>query len=180
MISKSESELLTHAVKLGHAKCSNDAKRGGKLGEHYLITKYFTTNSMRRKIDVYEREIQRKCDEFNRKLATIPATIKIRELYTISDVGSIIVNGESHSNYYGDGENVVEIVKVDANEFKNAEFVTRRQLYNPNNKIEIVKFDNPQTITIAECDCNPECEIYSIDNVIGYAIWSKKMKIYTK
>ena len=41
-----EKELLQYALRLKHVELANDAPRGSKHGEHFLVKKYFTTASI--------------------------------------------------------------------------------------------------------------------------------------
>ena len=41
-----EKELLQYALRLKYVELVNDAPRGSKHGEHFLVKKYFTTASI--------------------------------------------------------------------------------------------------------------------------------------
>ena len=97
---------------------------------------------------------------------------------TISDVGSIKIDGVCYSNFYGDGENTIEIDECDFNEFKTSEILTRRQIYNPKFPITIVKFDNPKAIEVSLSDCDESFGVERIDNACGFVIWSRKAKVF--
>lgn len=114
-----ETQLLNNACAHGYAKRANSAPRGGKHGEHYEILKSFTADTLRRKA-------AQAAKAFEAKLAQVLPSEKIDWFSTISDRGQIVINGKGYPNFYGDGENAVEVCAVDAEAFRAAEYITRR------------------------------------------------------
>lgn len=170
-LSGDERKLLEYARLKGYVVCGNDAVRGGKLGEHFKVVKYFTTNSLLKKQKAEEKELARKlesclkCDRVNR-------------FATISDIGCIVVDDVKYSNFYGDGENIVEVCECDFDDFKKAEIITRRQIFNQKQPISIVKFDALKSIKVSNFDCDDSFGSTIIDNVCGFCIWERKMKVF--
>jgi len=175
LLSADDIGILYYACFLKLAKKSNDAPRGGKLGEHFEILRKFNVEKLLTKKIRAEKKAKK---ELEKKLAKVCPSEKIRNFWTESDIGCFIIDGEKFSNHEGDGLNIVEICEVDFDEFKSAEYITRRQIYNPNSPITIVKYDSPRAITIAEYDCKPNDNLRKIDNVCGFAIWSAKLKVF--
>lgn len=167
-----EERLMWYAVANKYAVNRNDAPRGGKWGDHFEILKYFTTNSLTKKMDA-ERAAREKA------LATIPPAEFVEDFRTISDIGSFKIDGACYSNFWGDGSNRAEICTVDLSAFNTAKLITRRQVYNPKEPITIVKYALPKTINVSFCDCDDSFGAKVIDNVCGFAIWSRKLKIFT-
>ena len=165
--------VLKFACTKGYLRSANDAPRGGKHGEHYEVLKYFALDSMRNKMQAERRRLE----------AALNKVVESQRLFgftTVSDIGSFKIDGEIYSNYCGDGTNNAEVCAVDAEEFANAEFVSRRQVYNPKAPFTLVKFKNPKQINVAYSDCAEESSVVKVDNVLGFAIWERKLKIFTK
>lgn len=170
-ISSSEKTLLDYAVHHSLVISGNDAVRGGKLGDYYLILKDFDG-------EVIDQKRKEEIKEKVRIDAAILPTVWSGEFQTISDIGCIVIDGVEYSNFYGDGDNNVDIYKCDFEEFKKAELITRRQVYNPNDPITIVKFDAPKTISVKICDANDKFGAREIENACGFVIWERKLKIF--
>ena len=165
-----ETQLLNNACAHGYAKRANSAPRGGKHGEHYEILKSFTADTLRRKA-------AKAAKAFEAKLAQVLPAKKIDWFSTISDRGQIVMNGKGYSNFYGDGENAVEVCAVDAEAFRAAEYITRRQVYEPRARLTVEKFDAPKTLTVSETDCGRGEQI-TIKNAVGFCVWERKAKIF--
>lgn len=172
-LSDEELNLLNYALGCGYATLKNDAPRGGKWGVHYLIDKYFTTKSLTRKMLAEKKAIDELCSK-------VVEVKRLRTFGTISDIGSFNVNGVCYSNFWGDGDNIVEVCECNPKEFYAAELLTRRQVFQPQEPITIVKFDNPQTLKIANVDCNLAAGEEIVENALGFVIWSRKMKVFVK
>ncbi len=156
---------------VGYVQSDNIAPRGGKHGEIYRVKKYFTTKSLTRKRDADVKAL-------NKKLASVLKSEKSFEFSTVSDVGSFKIDGELYQNFFGDGMNRVEVCKCHAGDFKTAEILSRRQVYNLNEPITIVKYASPKTIIVSKCDCDDSFGSVSIDGVLGFCIWERKLKIF--
>lgn len=170
-LKEEEKELLQYALRLKYVELVNDAPRGGKHGEHFLVKKYFTTASILKKLETEAKAIQK-------QLAKIPPMTRVNSFSTISDIGSFKIDGVCYSNFWGDGCNRVEVVSVDPKQFADAEIITRRQIYNKLEPLTIVKYDTPKSIQVSECDCNDSFGSTKVENVLGFAIWSSKLKIF--
>lgn len=170
---KDVEEALWRAVELGWARHFNDAPRGGALGYGFEILRFCTSNSIKRAIDAKKRALDKKLAQ------VLPAKKVGDDMRTMSDVGSFKIDGVLHSNFWGDGLNRVQICKVDFDAFKKAEILSRRQVYSPNDKMEIVKFDALKTINVSLSDVDDSAGVMTIDNVCGFAIWTRKLKIFT-
>lgn len=165
-----ETRLLNNACACRYAKRANSAPRGGKHGEHYEILKSFTADTLRRKA-------ARAAKAFEAKLAQVLPSEKIDCFSTISDRGQIVIDGKDYSNFYGDGENAVEVCAVDADAFRAAEYITRRQVYEPRGRLTVEKFDAPKALTVSETDCGRGGQI-TIKNAVGFCVWERKAKIF--
>lgn len=162
---------MWYAVAHKYAVSRNDAPRGGKWGEHFEILKYFTTNSLTKKMDADRAALEK-------ILAVIPRAEMVDCFDTSSDVGAIKINGAYYTNFYGNGDNRVEVCSVDFDAFKKADKITRRQVYNVKEPISVVKFDAPKTINVSLSDVDDSADVKTIGNVCGFAIWSRKLKIF--
>lgn len=165
--------VLKFACTKGYLRSANDAPRGGKYGEHYEVLKYFAFDSMRNKMQAERRRLE----------AALNKVVESQWLFgftTVSDIGSFKIDGEIYSNYCGDGTNNAEVCAVDAEEFANAEFVSRRQVYNPKAPFTLVKFEKSKQINVAYSDSAEESSVVKVDNALGFAIWERKLKIFTK
>ncbi len=170
-ISSSEKTLLDYAVHYSLAKKEKDMVRGEKLGDCYLILNDFDGDVVYKK---YKGEIQEKA-----KIDTaLLSTFWIDAFSTISENGNIVIDGVKYSNLYGKGKNCVDVLKCNFEEFKNAELLTRRQVYNPNDPITIIKFDAPKAISVKISDIDDEFGTREIENACGFVIWAKKLKIF--
>lgn len=166
-----ERTVLNAACKYNLARRGNDAPRRGKQGDFIEILKFFTTNSILKRMEAERKEEAE-------KLSKVLESEKIYNFSTISDIGSIVIDGVAYSNLWGDGDNRVEVCKCDFEEFKKSELITRRQVYNPNEPITIMKFDAPKTISVKICDVDDEFGSEEVENACGFAIWSQKLKIF--
>lgn len=173
MLTSDEIEFLKYAARLGFAEFGNDAPRGGKLGDFVKILKTFT------KVEIEEMQAtETKARES--ALAKVLKSEKIDTFFTFSDKGNINIDGVAYSNFYGDGQNSIEICKCKKAEFDSAKFLTRRQVYNSTAPITIIKFPFPKEIKIALYDCDENHGERTIKNVCGFAIWQKKAKIFVQ
>lgn len=168
-----EMRLLEFAQFYGFAQSGNDAPRGGKLGEHVEIIKPFDVEEMKKMKEESEAETRRILD-------LVLKSETVANFVTLSDEGSFKIDGVLYSNYWGDGTNRAEVCEVDEREFREAKYLTRRQIYAPNEKITIVKFAKPKKIRVAFSDCGPESDVNDriIDRVLGFVIWERKLKIF--
>lgn len=164
-------QLWADAVKLGWAVARNDAPRGGKLGEHYLAKRRFSALAVK-------RELNRRARRLARDLAAVCPNTELRREQTVSDIGSFVIDGRAYSNYYGDGLNQVRVCEVDAAQFRTDRFVSRREVYDLSAQFYDVRFDEPRTVRVAKYDCEPDGDSYVFDNVVGFAIWSRVLKIF--
>lgn len=175
LVSDANLEVLQFAQSRGYVQRLNDAKRGGKLGEYFLVKRYFDFERMKKSMfadrDRRERALKR-------ALKSVLPADKIDSFGIISDIGSIVVDGVKYSNFYGDGFNTVEVCECDFDAFKKAEIITRRQIYNKVEPITIVKFDALQSIKVQLVDCDETEGFKVVDNVCGFAIWERKMKVF--
>ena len=129
---------------------------------------------MRNKMHAEDRRL-------NKALASVLETEPVDRFATVSDMGSFLIDGTAYDNYWGDGENIVEIVAADADKFKGAKFLSRREVFNKNAPITIVKFDEPRTIDVERSDCRtPGWGVRRIENALGFVIWERKAKIFVK
>lgn len=167
-----EQRLLFYAVANKYAVYCNDAPRGGKWGWHYEIKKFFTTNSLTKKIVAEQKAL-------DAALSTVLPSENLEYFETDSDIGSIKIDGVCYSNFYGDTTNRVNVCAVDFDAFKKATVLTKRQIFEPNAHLTIVKFDAPKTINVSLSDVDDSAGAKVIDNVCGFAIWSRKLKIFT-
>lgn len=171
ILTDNEIDLLNFALEKKYVTFNNDAPRGGKLGDYFKILKNFTFE----KIDkIRIRDAKKR----NKALSRVLKSAVIKTFSTISDVGSIKIDGACYSNFYGDGENTVEVCECNFNEFKTAKILTRRQAFCPKFPITILKFDAPKTIEVSRYDCNDNFGSERIDNACGFVIWERKIKIF--
>ena len=170
-LSSKDMDFFRYAATKGYVIFGNDAPRGGKLGEYIEVVKDFTRSELEEKKAL---EIKARDEDLSKVLKSTA----IKTFTTISDIGSIKIDGACYSNFYGDGENTIEIDECDFKEFKTSEILTRRQIYNPKFPITIVKFDEPKTIEVSRCDCDESLGVERIDNACGFVIWSRKAKVF--
>lgn len=116
-------DILADAVLAGLAKEGNDAPRGGKTGDFIEITKYFSLKSLEKHLKARKKAIKKTQMEFAEKEETVLKSEKIRWFSTISDVGDFVIDGAHYSNFWGDGENRVEVCECDFTEFQKAECI---------------------------------------------------------
>ena len=81
-----EQRLLFYAIANKYAVYCNDSPRGGKWGWHYEILKYFTTNSLTKKMDAEKKAL-------DAALSTVLPSENIGYSETDSDIGSIKIDG---------------------------------------------------------------------------------------
>ena len=170
-LSSKDMDFFRYAATKGYVTFGNDASRGGKLGEYIEVVKDFTRSELEEKMAL---EIKARDEDLSKVLK---GTV-IKTFTTISDIGSIKIDGAYYSNFYGAGENTIEIDECDFKEFKTSEILTRRQIYNPKFPITIVKFDAPKTIEVSRYDCDESLGSERIDNACGFVIWSRKVKVF--
>ena len=182
LLSDAQKTLFLYAAKKGYLAEKNDAPRNGKVGLHYEVLKYFDDDRLatamyadRRRA---ERDARRRQEALKKACAEVLPADCIDYFYTTSDIGSIKIDGNIYSNFYGDCDNQVDVCAVDFDAFKKADKITRRQVYNAKEPITIVKFDAPKTINVSLSDVDNSAGAKTIDNVCGFAIWSRKIKIF--
>ena len=168
-----EIDLLTFASSIGYVCLENDSKKGGKSGVHFLVKKYFTTNSMRKRLLKITKERQKKLD-------AVLTTEEINNFRIISNIGSVKIDSAYYSNFYGNGSNAVSVVKCNESQFKNAKFLSRREVFNSEEPITIVKFPIAKTISISKCDCDDSFGSVEIKHSLGFVIWKRMVKIFVK
>ena len=166
-----ELNMLEYAVSKGFVVFGNDAPRGGKHGKFVEILRDFTVAELEA---IRAAELKAR----NELLAKVVKAEYLEAFTTISDIGSIKIDGANYTNFYGDGDNLVEIYKCDFEAFKSAEVLTRRQLFKPKEPITIVKFDAPKAIEIALSDVDEKLGVRKIENACGFVIWSRKAKVF--
>lgn len=181
-IKPDELALLKIAEKKGLAIAGNDAPRGGKLGAHFKILRDFSAAEAAKAL-AEERAARAaaeaaKAAELRAKLALVLKSEPVESFATTSDVGSIKIDGTNYTNFYGDGENRVEVCKCDFEAFKESELVTKRQVYSAHEPLTIVKFDSPKDLAVSLHDCG-DCEVKTIRNACGFCVWERKLKIFT-
>lgn len=162
---------LKYALHIGLLKPENDASRGVKLGDYFHVVKDFDTEF----VELKRKEAKAAKDEI--ESAVLPNSIS--DIFTtMSDNGFFVIDGVKYSNFYGNGENRVEVCKCDFEAFKDAKMLTRRQAYSPNDPITIIKFDAPKAISVKISDIDDEFGTREIENACGFVIWAKKLKIF--
>ena len=170
-LSLKDMDFFRYAATKMYVTFGNDSSRGGKLGEYIEVVKDFTRAELEEKMSL---EIKARDEALSRVLKS---TV-IKTFATSSDIGSIKIDGACYSNFYGDGENTIEIDECDFKEFKTAKILTRRQVFSPKFPITIVKFDEPKTIEVSLSDCDESSGSERIDNACGFVIWSRKAKVF--
>ena len=166
-----ELNMLEYAVGKGFVVFGNDAPRGGKHGKYVEVLRDFTVAELEA---IRAAELKAR-DE---ALAKVLKADYIEAFTTISDIGSIKIDGVCYSNFYGDGDNIIEVFKSGFEAFKNAEVLTRRQIFNSKEPITIVKFDEPKTIEVAISDVDAKLGVRKIENACGFCIWERKARIF--
>nr|DAH10296.1 MAG TPA: hypothetical protein [Caudoviricetes sp.] len=170
-LSLKDMDFFRYAATKRYVTFGNDAPRGGKLGEYIEVVKDFTRSELEEKkaLEIKARD---------KALSKVLKSTVAKTFTTISDIGSIKIDGTCYSNFDGDGENTVEVCECDFNEFKTAKILTRRQVFSPKFPITIVKFDEPKTIEVSRYDCDDSFGSERIDNACGFVIWSRKVKVF--
>ena len=175
-------EVLKFAGKKGLALAENDAPRGGKLGAHFKILKDFSADALVRELaeDRAARAAaeEAKAAEIRKALKHVLNSELVESFVTISDVGSFLIAGQKYNNFYGDGENAVEVCKCNFEDFKKSELITKRQVFAAREPLTVVKFEEPKDMTVSLQDCG-EGGVKLIKNACGFAIWERKLKIFT-
>lgn len=182
LLSDAQKKLFLFAAKKGYLVEKNDAPRNGKVGLHYEVLRYFDDERlatvMYADIRRAERDAKRRAEALKKACAEVLPADYVGFFETTSDIGSFKIDGNIYSNFYGDTDNSVEVCAVDFAAFKAADKITRRQVYNAKEPITIVKFDEPKTINVSLSDVDESAGAKTIDNVCGFAIWSRKLKIF--
>lgn len=177
-----QKQLFKYAVRRGYLVEKNDAPRNGKVGLHYEVLRYFDDERlatvMYADIRRAERDAKRRAEALKKACGEVLPADYVDYFETTSDIGSFKIDGNIYSNFYGDTDNSAEVCAVDFDAFKKAEKITRRQVYNAKEPITIVKFDAPKTINVSLSDVDESAGAKTIDNVCGFAIWSRKLKIF--
>lgn len=168
-----EQRLLFYAVANKYAVYCNDSPRGGKWGWHYEILKYFTTNSLTKKMDAESAAYQK-------ALSAMPYSAFLYDFEIASKFNSIKIDGVYFSNFCkSDCNNRAVVCAIDFDSFLKADIITKRQVYNKEDPLTIVKFDAPKTINVSLSDVDDSAGVKTIDNACGFAIWTRKLKIFT-
>ena len=171
--------ILTQALWHNLVEIENDSPRGGRLGEFYKVKKFFSVKTLERLEKKANIELKKKEKRQKELLNRLCPSVEVARFFTVSDIGSFKINNEIYSNFWGDGENTVQVCKVENfDDFKKAEIITKRQVFNPNDKIFIKKFDELQVLSVAGSDCSDRFEAKTVENVCGFAIWERKLKIF--
>ena len=170
-LSLKDMDFFRYAATKRYVTFGNDSSRGGKLGEYIEVVKDFARAELEEKMSL---EIKARDEALSKVLKS--TVVKI--FTTISNIGSIKIDGVYYSNFDGNGENTVEVCECDFNEFKTAKILTRRQVFSPKFPITIVKFDAPKAIEVSLCDCDESFGSEHIDNACGFVIWSRKAKVF--
>lgn len=170
-ISADEFDLFLYACSKRLMTKGNDAPRGGKLGDFFEVLKDFSDSELKKEKD-------KELAELNAKLAQTLETEFVGAFSTISDIGSFVIDGIAYVNFYGDGDNRVEVCACDKAEFKSSKYLTRREIYNADEPLTIVRYDEPKTITVAHSDVDKRFGETKVENVLGFAIWERKLKIF--
>ncbi len=183
LLTDEQKKLFKYALRKGYLVEKNDAVRNGKAGLHYEVLHFFDEEHLRVKMYAEQRRAQRdakrRAEALKKACSEILPADYVDYFETISDIGSIKIDGNIYSNFYGDTDNRVEVCVVDFTAFKTAKIITRRQIYNATAPITIVKFDAPKTISVSLSDVDDSAGVKTIDNACGFAIWSRKLKIFT-
>lgn len=166
-----ELNMLEYAVGKGFVVFGNDAPRGGKHGKYVEILRDFTVSELEA---IRAAELKARDELF----AKVVKAEYLESFTTISDIGSIKIDGANYTNFYGDGDNLVEIYKCDFEAFKSAEILTRRQIFKAKEPITIVKFDAPKKIEVALSDVDAKLGVRKIENACGFCIWERKARIF--
>lgn len=182
LLTPEQKKLFKYALRRGYLVEKNDAPRNGKVGLHYEVLRYFDderlATAMYADLRRAERDARRRQAALKKACAEVLPSDYVDYFETTSDIGSFKIDGNIYSNFYGDTDNSVEVCAVDFDAFKKAEKITRRQVYNAKEPITIVKFDAPKTINVSLSDVDDSAGAKTIDNVCGFAIWSRKLKIF--
>lgn len=172
-IPEEELQMLRYAESKGLCISSNDAPRGSRRGDYFLIVKAFDSDEL-------QKQRAKELAEKEELLKQVLKSEIISEFRTISDMGNFVIDGVSYSNFYGDGWNKVEICDCNEAEFKSAKYLTRREIFNAKEPISIVRFETPKTITVAHSDADARFGETKVENVLGFAIWTAKLKIFVE
>lgn len=182
LLTPEQKKLFKYALRRGYLVEKNDAVRNGKSGLHYEVLHYFDDERLREKMYAQERRAQRdakrRAEALKKACGEVLPADYVDFFETISDIGSFKIDGNIYSNFYGGTENSAEICAVDLAAFKAAKIITRRQIYNADAPITIVKFDSPKSISVSLSDVDDSAGAKVIDNACGFAIWSRKLKIF--
>lgn len=183
LLSESQKALFEFAKKKGYLAERNDAPRNAKAGLYFEVLKYFDEDRLEAAMNAERRRRVREMNALKKaREEACKEVLKcdVVEIFsTISDIGKIIVNDTEYSNFYGDTTNTIEVCAVNAAEFRQAKYLTRRQIYNPEESIAIVKFATPRTLEVKLSDVDSRYGSKEIKSALGFAIWSRKMKIFT-
>lgn len=183
LLDSEQEKLFKYAVGKGYLVEKNDAIRNRKEGLYYEVLRYFDEERLRTKMYAEERrtmrEAKRRVDALKKACAEVLPADYVDYFETISDVGSIKIDGNIYSNFYGKTDNCAEVCVVDFDAFKKAKILTKRQIFEPSAPLSIVKFDAPKTINVSLSDVDESAGVKTIDNACGFAIWTRKLKIFT-
>ncbi|PWM28519.1 MAG: hypothetical protein DBX55_09300 [Verrucomicrobia bacterium] len=172
-ISPEELDALKYACTKMWATKGNDAPRGGKLGDFFEILRDFSAGEL-------EETMKNEISELNAKLDETLKSEIIYRFATVSNIGSFVIDGVKYSNFYGNGENKVDVCACTAADFKSAKYLTRREIYNAKEPISIVRFDFPKSIKVSVRDYDESFGSETINNALGFAIWQRKLKIFVE
>ena len=184
LLSESQKALFEFAKKKGFLAERNDAPRNAKVGLYYEVLKYFDEDRLEASMNAERRRRVRAMNALKKAREEACKDVlkcDVVELFsTISDIGKITVNDTEYSNFYGDTTNTIEICAVNVDEFRQAKYLTRRQIFNPEESITIVKFASPRTLEVRLSDVDSRYGSKEIENALGFVIWARKAKIFVK
>ena len=176
-----ELELLKFAEKKGLARAGNDAPRGGKLGAFFEVLADFSAGEIAAALAEERAALAAaeaaRAAELRETLKRVLKSEVVESFVTTSDIGSFLIDGQKYDNFYGDGENTVEVCKCNFEDFKNSELITKRQVFAPNEPLTIIKFENPKELAVSLYDCGDD-KVKTIENACGFCVWARKLKIF--
>ena len=173
LISDNQKKLFSYAAKMGFLTIKNDAPRNAKIGLYYEVLRFFDEDRLREKMFA-----QRRRDAKKDSPAPVVSSTVVERFLVQSLTGGIKIDGTMYSNFSEDETITSEICEVDFGEFQRAEKITRRQVFNPNEPLTIVKFPEPREIEVALSDVDASFGVKKIARVCGFAVWAHKLKIF--
>lgn len=172
-ISAKDLDLLKYACSKLWVRKANDAPRGGKSGDFFEVLRDFSLQELK---STMEAEVS----ALNDKLAHTLKTEIMDGFSTISNIGSFVIDSVAYSNFNRNKYSKVEICTCNASDFKTARYLSKREIYNAKEPISIVRFEASKTIMVANSDTYKHLGETKIDNVLGFAIWSGKLRVFVE